>query len=394
MANDIPILMYSEINIFCMLLVGIILHKAIRTLDKSRTSLFLKLTFGAIFITLGWDLAWGLVSMDYISAPIWVSYALNIAYFIGGASASFCWFLYSESIQGSRVLKSRLLLCLSAAPLLALIILSISAPINGIIFYLDSQGIYHRGTGYLLQVVLTYWCIIFTSLKALVLALKKNNYENRREYLVLASFVIMPVFFGGLQMFQQDIPLIGVGMTTATLMVYLNFQELKISIDPLTKMNNRNQLVRFLSTKMKKFDETKALIILMIDVDNFKKINDKFGHVQGDKALITVANVLKKTCSRYNCFGARYGGDEFILVYETSNREKVEAVCQHIHAGLAKENSRGNVGYSLSVSIGYAERQSDIVYIPDLIGRADTELYKAKAAGGGNSKGNIKKEQV
>lgn len=387
MANNIPVLMYSEINIFCILIVGIILYKAVRTLDKSHSSLFLKLTFGAIIITLGWDLSWGLVNMGYLAAPLWVSYILNMAYFIGGGIASFFWFLYSESIQSSKVLKNRFLMAMAVVPLLALVILTISSPKTGIIFYLDSEGNYHRGAGYILQIVLTYWYIVFTSLKALVLAVKKDNYENRREYLVLASFVIMTLFFGVLQILYPGIPLIGVGVTISALLVYLNFQELKISIDPLTKMNNRNQLIRYLSAKMKRFDDTKSMFLFMIDVDHFKKINDKFGHIQGDKALITVANVLKRTCSVYNCFGARYGGDEFIIVYESYNGERVKSLCQYIHAGLEKENEKGNTGYNLSVSIGYAQRHSDIVYIPDLIAQADAELYKAKAAGGCISKG-------
>lgn len=106
------------------------------------------------------------------------------------------------------------------------------------------------------------------------------------------------------------------GITLAIFQVYINSMEQMISQDALTQLKNRNELIKYLSDKMKNNDRRKNLYLLMMDADYFKKINDQYGHMEGDNALVCIAEVLREVGVEKEYFVARYGGDEFIVIYE------------------------------------------------------------------------------
>ena len=129
---------------------------------------------------------------------------------------------------------------------------------------------------------------------------------------------------------------------------------------------------------MKIRTEGRQLYLMMMDMDEFKKINDQHGHVEGDEALVQIADVLKRVAGGRDCFLARYGGDEFILVCEMASPGEAEDFCREIQDALSEENAREDAPYRLSLSIGYAAYTGDITSIPDFIKAADRELYKVK----------------
>jgi diguanylate cyclase (GGDEF)-like protein len=118
----------------------------------------------------------------------------------------------------------------------------------------------------------------------------------------------------------------------------------------------------------------------MIDVDYFKNINDTYGHLEGDEALIRVANALKLGCTvcRRHPYIARYGGDEFIIVAELTEDE-IHELCSAIRSSLEELNAKSGVPYPLQLSIGYAEWKEGMTS-SDLLVAADYNLYKEKAS--------------
>jgi len=153
------------------------------------------------------------------------------------------------------------------------------------------------------------------------------------------------------------------------------------NLDALTKIFNRRALDTFLkSICNKKPPLQHELYILLLDIDDFKQINDKYGHIAGDKVLILVANILKKTL-RDGDKVFRYGGEEFLVVLNRINMTTCKDIGNRI-LNLISSNQlfyKGN-GLQVTVSIGATRfHQGDTSEV--LIDRADKALYISKKNG-------------
>ena len=121
------------------------------------------------------------------------------------------------------------------------------------------------------------------------------------------------------------------------------------------------------------------MFLIMMDIDYFKRINDTYGHQEGDKALIRTANALKSAAQSMSRrpYLARFGGDEFIVVAEAENIGEVQALCKEIQDQLDYFGSWSEKEYQMSLSIGIAEWQEGMKQ-KDLIEAADQALYMVK----------------
>lgn len=120
----------------------------------------------------------------------------------------------------------------------------------------------------------------------------------------------------------------------------------------------------------------------MIDLNKFKQINDRYGHVEGDMALRRTADALKAACAdnTLRTFIARYGGDEFIIITKTDNEDLIRDLCSKIKATLVRLNDEAGVEYELTASIGYSRYNGDLEAFQSALIEADEALYKDKKA--------------
>ncbi|MBI2094623.1 MAG: CHASE2 domain-containing protein [Candidatus Omnitrophica bacterium] len=121
--------------------------------------------------------------------------------------------------------------------------------------------------------------------------------------------------------------------------------------------------------------------LLMMDVDDFKKTNDAYGHLAGDAVLREVASALKAGTRALDIV-ARYGGEEFVALLPGANLEEARAVAEKIRAAVhGKVFQRGAGEFSTSISIGATQIDPDEKNLEEIIGRADRALYEAKHTG-------------
>jgi diguanylate cyclase (GGDEF)-like protein len=158
--------------------------------------------------------------------------------------------------------------------------------------------------------------------------------------------------------------------------------EISANYDSLTGLNNRNHFLELAESEFQRALRFKHPVsIIMMDFDEFKLVNDTYGHAAGDQVLQTVAARCIKQVRVIDIIG-RYGGDEFIfLLVETDENAALAAarrVCQTI-SDLPVETERGLV--SVSVSLGIATLSPNCPSLTALVNRADDALYKAKKAG-------------
>jgi diguanylate cyclase len=151
--------------------------------------------------------------------------------------------------------------------------------------------------------------------------------------------------------------------------------------DQLTGALNRRGLDEAFGRESTRADRTESpLCVALLDIDNFKNLNDTRGHHAGDQALVHLINVIKETL-RPSDLVARYGGEEFVIILPDTDLEKAESILTRLQRELTKkffmhDNERVLITFSAGIALrGQQEDQEDVV------GRADKAMYQAKKAG-------------
>ncbi|HFU75960.1 MAG TPA: GGDEF domain-containing protein [Arcobacter sp.] len=156
-----------------------------------------------------------------------------------------------------------------------------------------------------------------------------------------------------------------------------NLNSFEMSIrDPLTKLYNRNSLVEFSKKYFERILRENIIgVLIFIDLDNFKHVNDDYGHEKGDEVLVQVANTFQTTFRSYD-FIVRYGGDEFIIFIE--DVEKSQLDIDKILKLFVHRLETDLEEFHISASFGYATAPIDAVNLKDLIELADRRMYLQK----------------
>lgn len=165
-----------------------------------------------------------------------------------------------------------------------------------------------------------------------------------------------------------------VALAIANADLYTKTRELSVT-DELTGVYNRRYFGNVLQLEWKRAQRfNRDLSLLMCDVDYFKKYNDTFGHLEGDKILKEIALLLSKNLREVDTV-SRFGGEEFILLLPDTDKRGAMAVAEKLRH-LVQENLR-----DITVSIGVANFPDDVKDLDDLIDHADIALYEAKDKG-------------
>jgi diguanylate cyclase (GGDEF)-like protein len=145
--------------------------------------------------------------------------------------------------------------------------------------------------------------------------------------------------------------------------------------DPLTGIGNRRYLKKELQEQC---DITQTLAFLLLDVDHFKTINDKYGHTEGDKVLVTLAATVKKLCRKDELF-ARIGGEEFVVILPDIDQDAAIQFAERIRSSV--ELMTTNIDEPITASIGLAFARIADFDFDALYKQADDALYHAKNLG-------------
>jgi len=153
-------------------------------------------------------------------------------------------------------------------------------------------------------------------------------------------------------------------------------------VDELTGLPNRRAFITLSEQALKlAMRMERDVLMIFIDVDHLKYINDTYGHLAGDRALIDTARVLRESCREADII-ARLGGDEFVALMTVDSDQTAELVCDRIKARVATHNQEVDRGYELSLSVGATRSKAEGTMLADLLAQADTALYEQKRGRG------------
>ncbi|MEJ2740460.1 MAG: diguanylate cyclase [Dehalococcoidia bacterium] len=164
-------------------------------------------------------------------------------------------------------------------------------------------------------------------------------------------------------------------------LVKANQEELEklATVDALTGLYNRRSVLNKLAEKIKlahRYDED--LCLLLMDIDDFKSINDHYGHIAGDDVLETIANTIKQNI-RETDYAGRYGGDELIIIFPQTDTLTASHIAERIRTKIEKtviKNKDGST-FNVTVSQGISNYKNDENQV-SFLSRVDQALYKAK----------------
>ncbi len=254
-------------------------------------------------------------------------------------------------------------------------LLSVTSIWTGLMFIIDDQNLYHRGSLFLMMAAISYGYLMNTFL----LILKNHDRIQKQYYFPILSFVFPPFIGGLIQIYLYGVSLIWVCMTLSVLNVFVNIQNDQLFTDHLTGLFNRRQLDQYLLQRIRSSSTNDRVAGLMMDLDGFKQINDLYGHHIGDQALQNTADILRKTFRKCDLI-ARYGGDEFVVIMDAHDSEDLPTAVARLRENILQFNAEQTVPYTISLSIGFDyfdSRSGKNGY--DYISHLDKLMYREKA---------------
>ncbi len=236
----------------------------------------------------------------------------------------------------------------------------------GFIFYIDEQNIYRHGKLYWIYYVFVFVNIAFISFTTVKFGAKLQNRNHASLFMILLFILAGTVF----QIIDSNVKIVWLTVAIGVILFYIYYCNMVYQVDYLTLLLNRRAYdVHKLSLKSKAY-------ILVLDVNDFKNINDVYGHSAGDLCLKNIASAMKAIYGKHGlCY--RTGGDEFCIILDRKIHFcNVEKLNKDFRSRISEKN--GNNIISSSIAIGYALFEPGKAKISDVVKNADELMYLDK----------------
>jgi len=275
---------------------------------------FLEMSLATAILLIS-DIIWPLVNGVALPGFRLLNIIINLVYMVLTGFIGFLWIIYVDFKVRRKLDSSHYKrVAVFSIPMLVLLGLTLTSPKTHILFYIDENNYYRRGKFMWIRICVMVLYVLWAAVLTLVGIKRQKTKQKKDEMRALLQFTFFPLIGIFMQLFYLNLPFTAVGISLSVLLVFINVQNKQISIDTLTGINNRRQLALYIASELSALSKKGELYYLIMDVDKFKSINDTYGHLEGDNALIKIASLLNSLCEKQNDFVARYGGDEFVIV--------------------------------------------------------------------------------
>lgn len=334
----------------------------------------LKLLFFSLLISIVIDLVNRLYDNGFIVLPIFVRYITVVTLSLVMPTISALWFVYIVNAIHVEKMPQYYIYGVFSALAIHYVMALISC-IPGTNFYFTmTNGIYERGA---LFFIYTGFFVVFYLMTLMIYFRYFYMISVVERYIFFVVFSI-PIISQLIQVFFRGISLIIIGNTYSYMILAMSVQYLSATTDFLTGLANRRSLTMYLQRKMSGLGASGGFSIIMIDLDNFKTINDTLGHHRGDDALRKVS-LFFKNFSKDISFVARLGGDEFILIGDVLDLElvknQIDLLRLQFKDFVADEFAPFELGFSAGFYLFQKESQ---ISISELFAIIDERMFKDK----------------
>ena len=254
---------------------------------------------------------------------------------------------------------------------------------TGWVFVIDENNSYVRGKLFYIHTIFAF--VYMAYILYLLLNYRKtgklDSNAHKELYRRLFVFPIVPCLASVIQILLPGTPWILPMTTIAILINHITIQNGYMARDYLTGLYNRSQLESFMNYQLKNLRQGNYFFLILLDLDKFKEINDTYGHLVGDDALINAAKLIRSSCKKRTDYVARLGGDEFAIIGQCENAEAVDMIIKRMHEVVDHFNEESGKPYKILFSAGYAIYDGNgQATLDKMISEADDHMYEIKKA--------------
>lgn len=300
----------------------------------------------------------------------YINYVFTVIYFLLNGLVPLLWFKYMYIFYDTSPKKS--ISQITAIPYLLYLILIFINCFTDILFSINSNNQYQREDGFWLIVILNMTYIL-ASVVVIILAITRNRgFRSEGKHILLGMLLVALGIV--LQLYFWEDSFILLTFLLFMLIVFLRFQNLEMLVDPLTGLGNRRRMQLYIDRLSRKRKGEFSAIVF--DIDDFKDINDLYGHIYGDRVLIVISKILEKSAGNKKITCIRYGGDEFIVI---TPKEEVNEFIAKFKKLLSEFNDHKEFPSKIDVSIGVSEfTVNSEINMEYIINTADKLMYEKK----------------
>lgn len=300
----------------------------------------------------------------------------NLILFLLNPLLSSIWCLYAnfQVFRDTKKLKKLGSLLLVANIINAGVV--ILSQFNGWYYYIDANNIYHRGPYFIASAMIP---LVFIIAAFIFISIHKKKI-SKKQLFSLVFFPLPPLLGTLLQIYIYGYAFTLISIVLSLLVVLLQMKDNTIYTDHLTGIGNRKKLDAVLTESIQKSSDRRTFSLVLLDIDDFKIINDSFGHEMGDEVLKAIAELLKGCIRSRDCV-VRYGGDEFCIVLDLYDEKDLSSTLNRINRRLEMLNEMELFPFHISFAQGNAiyDYQSRLK-AEDFFSRVDMIMYENKRA--------------
>ncbi len=371
-------ILYVEVNFISLIILLVVIVQIYRNLDQQLTQNLFRYLLDCIALILIVDSAWVLVEGAHFKGARLLNFITNAAYLSLSAYIAYIWLLYVLKKFGHHL--NLIQNVVVALPAVFLTIVCIASYWTGWTIHISKGNHYSWGPYHWLQVVIANGYLVI-SLFPLISEMihGDNEYVTRPFLFKMLSFYIMPLVGTVINTLFPKIPTVWPLTICSLMIIYLGLQENAIETDGLTGLRSRKTLDESFLEQCRSLTGHQKLYLFILNLNRFRQINEQFGHIAGDDALVKAAGIIRSAIVGTSYYAARYGGGAFLIIARFNSREDAINFAYNVRKGIASTNEDPAQHYRLDVAIGY-DVWDGTESLADLIESAETLLYKDKAA--------------
>ena len=366
---------HIELNVLFFVILVRIVYQSAKNENQQMSRVLFRYTAYGIMSSLLMDAAWILIDGRQFPGAVALNQLVNALFLASGIVIGCLWYLYVLETLGYRITQKMGLLVMS--PGIVFTVLNLLSIKTGWIFYVTEDNVYVRGPLFGLQTAAALAVLFSSLIHCLIRLINGRKTVPRRVVWELVGFYVIPVVGTLVSMPITGMPGTWTCAAVSIILMYIEAQDQEIVRDTLTGLNNRKMLPAAFEDYARQTGPDAVLYLYMVDLDDFKAINDTYGHLAGDEALQAAAKVFAQSVDGKRAMVARVGGDEFVILVLLPGENEAMEFKRALQESMERYNAEHPRPYRLCVSVGYRSYARGET-LDNFMNRADEMLYEEK----------------